>query len=758
MAAIVGSNFRAVEQFDISGDAWSVSTRWKAWLDEFECFADSQPNLGTDTDARKKSCRASLKWHLGPAAREIFKNLPEIGEDKEYDEAVAALNLHFVVPSNTTFMRSLFRGHHQKPDETIAQYVSRLRKAADGCDFGIDRDNQIRDQVVASMNSGQLRKKFLTKGGDLTLQELQKTAGVFESVESQASQLESVKLSSDPVVNRVSHYQGTRPKECHRCGSTRHLANDSKCPALGKQCNKCGKENHFASKCTQSEGRGISQPQPHHTHGKRHHHRRARGRGRGSVNAAAAAAPEQEAGLPRPGYSGDSEQGYNFHVDRNGRAFRMSAQRLKDWTLPFTVGGVQIDMIPDSACTDNIISKSTWEEVQAKGITYKPAPPTEPLYAYVSEESIEEVLHFMCDISINNTTVSDVVFKVIAKDGEPLLSKDVSEALGILKVGIGASNMPKHHVRAVRSLDILRDYKDVFTGIGKLKDRQIQLTIDPTVKPVAQTRRHTAFGLRAKVEEQVKKLLEQDIIEPVTEPSAWVSPTVPVPKANGEVRLCVDMRRANEAIVRKRHPIPTFEESLQDMSESRVFSKLDFISGYHQMELHPDSREITTFIVHNVLYRYKRLNFGINSGPENYQEEIDRVLAGVQNVANISDDIVVHGKDDEQHDKALREVLDRIRQSGMTLNKEKCKFGMDKITFWAHDLSADGIDLAQSKVKAIAEACEPTCESEVRSFLGLAEFCSAYIPYFASIADPLYKLLHKGQQFIFGKEQQDAFK
>ena len=91
---------------------------------EFGCFTDSQPSLGTDTDARKKSRRASLTWHLGPAALEIFKNLPDIGEDKEYDEAVAALNLHFVVPSNTTFMRSLFRGHHQKLDETIAQNVS----------------------------------------------------------------------------------------------------------------------------------------------------------------------------------------------------------------------------------------------------------------------------------------------------------------------------------------------------------------------------------------------------------------------------------------------------------------------------------------------------------------------------------------------------------------------------------------------------------------------------------------------------------
>ena len=93
---------------------------------------------------------------------------------------------------------------------------------------------------------------------------------------------------------------------------------------------------------------------------------------------------------------------------------------------------------------------------------------------------------------------------------------------------------------------------------------------------------------------------------------------VVVPKPNGEVRLCVDIRQANCAVERERYPIPTIDEVLQDMN-SKVFSKLDFRWGYHQIELSEESREITTFITHKGLYRCKRLMFGISSAPEKYQ-------------------------------------------------------------------------------------------------------------------------------------------
>ena len=87
-----------------------------------------------------------------------------------------------------------------------------------------------------------------------------------------------------------------------------------------------------------------------------------------------------------------------------------------------------------------------------------------------------------------------------------------------------------------------------------------------------------------------------DIIEKVQGPTPWVSPIVVVPKPSGEIRLCVDMRKANDAIVRERHPIPTVDEVLQDMSQSSVFSKLDLKWGYHQLEL---SEELISWY-HNV--------------------------------------------------------------------------------------------------------------------------------------------------------------
>ena len=102
-----------------------------------------------------------------------------------------------------------------------------------------------------------------------------------------------------------------------------------------------------------------------------------------------------------------------------------------------------------------------------------------------------------------------------------------------------------------------------------------------------------------KLTAKVNELLEKDIIEKVEGPTAWVSPVVVAPKASGDIRLCVDMRRANEAIIRERLPIPTIGEVLESLNGSAVFSKLDLRWGFHQIELEADSRDITAFATHD---------------------------------------------------------------------------------------------------------------------------------------------------------------
>jgi len=145
------------------------------------------------------------------------------------------------------------------------------------------------------------------------------------------------------------------------------------------------------------------------------------------------------------------------------------------------------------------------------------------------------------------------------------------------------------------------------------------------------------------VEKKLNELLDLDIIERVEEPSSWVSPVVCVPKRSGaDIRLCVDMRVGNTSVKRVRHPIPTIDELLQDMNSSNIFSKLDVTWAYHQIELKPESREITTLVTHNGLFRYKRLMFGVICAPEMYQKVMQQVLQGCERVHNIMDDIIVH--------------------------------------------------------------------------------------------------------------------
>ncbi len=211
----------------------------------------------------------------------------------------------------------------------------------------------------------------------------------------------------------------------------------------------------------------------------------------------------------------------------------------------------------------------------------------------------------MCDI---NGVKCEGEFTVIKGKGKPLLGKETAEQLKVLRVGPEETMKGTVYTvtREGSDSDIRKEFADIFTGVGLLKDYKLKLHIDENVTPVALPVRKLPFGLRDKVDNKLDELLEMGIIEEIPEatPTRWVSPLVVVPKADGkDIRVCVDMRRANEAIVRERHPIPTIEEVLYDLNGASVFSKIDLKWGFHQVELDEESRDITTFVTHRGLYR-----------------------------------------------------------------------------------------------------------------------------------------------------------
>uniref|UniRef100_A0A182NV09 Reverse transcriptase domain-containing protein n=1 Tax=Anopheles dirus TaxID=7168 RepID=A0A182NV09_9DIPT len=125
--------------------------------------------------------------------------------------------------------------------------------------------------------------------------------------------------------------------------------------------------------------------------------------------------------------------------------------------------------------------------------------------------------------------------------------------------------------------------------------------------------------MEEKVDRKIQEMLEQEIIEPVTGPPEWISPMVVVPKGKDDIRLCINMRYPNQAIQREHYPLPMIDTLLNKLKGAKYFSKLDITSAFYHIELHHQSRGITTFMTSRGLMRFRRLMFGINCAPEIFQ-------------------------------------------------------------------------------------------------------------------------------------------
>ena len=710
--AVLLNDIQGLQSFDCS-ETTNLGIRWERWLRAFEFYADGK---GVEEAKQKK---ALLLHSAGMQVQDVFHTLAVGATDDLYEEAVKSLNTYFKPKVNVPFERHLFRSMEQKANETVEQYITRLKSKATTCDFGADKvEEQIRDQVIEKCFSHKLRLKLLEKGKDLKLDKVLELSRAMEQAEAQASAIEGMKPEVNKLSNVKKSYSGFsgKPKtmtnpgvKCFSCGHEGHRAKDSRCPAIGKQCRFCRANGHFESCCRkkmkkQTEGfkkrdkpRRVRQLQDERT-------------------------PEDE---------------HAFVINSVGKGVD---------PITIKVGGVTTEAIIDSGASCNVMDRDKWEKLKTSGIRCISEKVSKPLYAYGRSEPLPVAGIFWASVKCDEKSLNNIEFIVIEGEGQTLLGHDTATKLGVLHIGPRA-----HTVDAVTvDDDIVKRYPECFTGFGKLNDFQLHIPIDKTVRPIAQPLRRIPFNLREPLERKLQELEELDIIERVNGPSSWVSPVVVIPKDNGDIRLCLDMRVANGAVLRERHPIPTIDEVLHDMNESSVFSKLDIEWAYHQVELDEKSREITTFVTHKGLYRYKRLMFGISCAPEMYQKVMSEVLQECEGVNNIMDDIVVHAKDVKEHDARLDKVLCKLRESGLTLNRDKCSFHMNKITFMGHVLSEDGIGPTDSRVRAVQEARRPETAAEVRSFLGLVNFSARFIPNLSTLNEPLHKLTKKGEPFCLG--------
>lgn len=308
-----------------------------------------------------------------------------------------------------------------------------------------------------------------------------------------------------------------------------------------------------------------------------------------------------------------------------------------------------------------------------------------------------------------------------------------------------------------------QDFSDVFAdalGNKKLGGKPMKIFLKESDQPPFKqlTARPVGVHLKVEADRAVKKAVDAGVIVPVKIPTEFISPGFFVPKAGTEeLRLVADYTRLNERVQRPVHPFPCTKDILRSIPpEDKWFAKLDLVAGYHQVPLDPESSLLTTFILPSGRYCYTRAPMGLSASSDEFCFRTDAAYAGLEFARKLVDDILVSAPTLEELEKRVRKVLQRSREKGITISSRKLKLGQS-IDFAGHVVSAEGIRPHPEKLAALAKFPTPKDLTGVRSFLGLANQVSPFLPDLNAATPQLRKLLRASTPFTWSVEHQREF-
>jgi transposase InsO family protein len=291
-------------------------------------------------------------------------------------------------------------------------------------------------------------------------------------------------------------------------------------------------------------------------------------------------------------------------------------------------------------------------------------------------------------------------------------------------------------------LKMLKNHARLWGGrLGQVRGVEHRI---PTVgHPSRQQPYRCGLKTREAVEDEIKRMLDLDVIEPAT--SEWAAPIVLIPKPDGSLRFCIDYRRLNALTVRDSYPLPRMDDCLDSLATANIFSTLDANSGYWQLNVAEADRDKTAFTSHRGTYRFKRMPFGLINAPATFQRAMDVLLSRVlwKTAIVYLDDVIVFSKTVEDHIREVDDVLTILESAGVSLNMKKCHLFRSRVDYLGHVVRPGKLAMSGKKVTAVVDWPLPRNKTEVRSFVA---FCSVYrrfVPAFARIAGPLNEALRK---------------
>lgn len=691
--------------------------KYEAWKSQFMTFR-LVTKLHKDDDEVQV---ASLKYCMGPESEEIMKtfSLSE-GDKKKFEIVLKKFDEYFKPKVNVIRMRRIFQRRVQQSTENEETYMRALYSAAEDCCFDDLKKERIRDQFICGLQDERLAEKlehlYMNNTTNFTLDRVLEFTRTYcdikegrkqekqlierENVDAVSKRISSPDFQSNNYNRYKSNPYSSTKRECGFCGL---MHGRESCPAYGKKCVACGKNNHFARVCRQKSPRRNIQEITQRNFRQ---------------------------------YYDDAVQG-DENEDPLFLGECLTNVDNNKWNVDIKfVGDISIRFKVDTGADVTIMNYQSFNGLTCENNIL---PSNKKLITPAGELKYLGVIN--ANICYKNVFVRETIYVMPREvNTNNLLGREAAQKLNIVKF-IGDIN------------------DDSLFGFGCWQTEPVQFHIKNDSTPYAiHSARRIPFHLMKLVKEALQKMVSDDIIESVSAPTEWASAIVPVMKpGKKKVRICVDFRNLNKRLKREVFHIPTFDELSSKLAGVKIMSKLDAASGFFQIPLDENARNYTTFLTPFGRYRFKRLPMGVNTAPEIYQRKMCELLEGIDGVLVYMDDVIVFGNSEQSHEKALRLVLDRIKQSGLKLNKEKCEFSKNSLEFLGHTISSEGIKASPSKIEAIQKLKTPTNVAELRRVLGLVNFVTKFIHKAQVNLIPLNELLRKSSVWQWNKEHDDSF-
>lgn len=769
----------APPKFDVDSHG-SPATSWNRFRDELNNYFVAA-DLGRALDERKI---AILMYCLGPEYRTIFNGFDLTQADRgKFDCVIEKFNRHFEPKKLTKVCMRKFDYCMQGPKETFNEYMARLKELAESCRFGDSLEDQLVKQLSIGVRSSTLKERLWAE--DLSLAKMVEKCQLWEQREATKDLVVSTPTQSASVSefqargrgrsqsrgqsrgrgrgtrtgwrgspNQAANGRGFNPGNrgrghqrqqreqhgaqqqqqrdqgqghCSRCGKTH---NRGQCPAFNEQCYECGGFGHYGRMC-----RKKSNPNK-------------------TVHSVETDSVPQEStshdvsSYYAHNYSHDSHYDQSFvlhtHVEGQGKCnmwchtIQVNSQDKIHFKID-TQG--EVSVIPvnvyDAMRHKPELMKSSTVINGFGGAIVKPIGRVElPVKGKID--------HVLC-------------VEVVDGNVPCILSNNDSVILGLVKrVHSFEANVPES------TRLIFDEFVHITEGVGCIPGHY-SLKFDPSIPPVINPPRPISANLRDAVLSELNRMEANGIIAqvPVGTPTPWCSSLHVVLKKNNQVRITIDPRDLNKALLREHHPIATIDDVITRTHGAKYFSVLDARQGYFQIQLDEPSALITAFNTPFGRYHYKRLPMGITSAPEIYQRAMSDIFAGIQHVEIIMDDILIFGSTLDEHNKALRTVLQRCHEKNLKLNPDKVKLAQREVQYVGHKLTADGVKVADDKIQAVTEMPRPTDTAHVHTLLGMANYSTKFIPNLAAVTEPLRQIIKEskkhGFQFTWEKVHEDAF-